>query len=223
MSDSSFPHSADAVVATLSDLLRHQGHADLVELLESGTADIKETGYDNLDGGIYFHTLFLAVPLELYARIESDVDRMQGVLARKLRSAFKSTGDRLLTDVVISPIVRQVVSASERQKAKTVEGSRLWEPGFVRLFLSHVAAHKVPVAKLKEKLFTFGISGVVAHEDIEPSREWQEEIEKALASMHALAALLTPDYKASKWTDQEVGVALGRGVLVVPVKLLSIA
>ena len=37
--------------------------------------------------------------------------------------------------------------------------------------------------------------------------------------MHALAALLTPDFHESRWTDQEIGWALGRGVLVVPVRL----
>ena len=50
-----------------------------------------------------------------------------------------------------------------------------------------------------------GIAGFVAHEDIEPSLEWQAEIELGLRSMHALAAILTPEFHASNWTDQEVG------------------
>jgi hypothetical protein len=37
--------------------------------------------------------------------------------------------------------------------------------------------------------------------------------------MHVLAALITPEFHASPWTDQEVGWALGRGVLVLPVRL----
>ena len=32
--------------------------------------------------------------------------------------------------------------------------------------------------------------------------------------MHVLVALLTPDFHESKWTDQEVGFAIGKGVLV---------
>jgi hypothetical protein len=35
--------------------------------------------------------------------------------------------------------------------------------------------------------------------------------------MDALAAILMPGFKQSNWTDQEVGVAVGRGVLVVPI------
>ncbi len=35
--------------------------------------------------------------------------------------------------------------------------------------------------------------------------------------MDALAAILMPGFNESNWTDQEVGIAIGRGVLVIPV------
>ncbi len=43
------------------------------------------------------------------------------------------------------------------------------------------------------------------------------EIEAGLHSMDALLAILMPGFKESNWTDQEVGVAVGRGVLVIPI------
>ena len=89
----------------------------------------------------------------------------------------------------------------------------------LRLFLSHVSAHKEHVAKLKLEFRLYGISAFVAHEDIEPNALWQGEIELALASMDALVALLTPDFHQSNWTDQEIGFALGRNVVVIPVRL----
>ena len=36
--------------------------------------------------------------------------------------------------------------------------------------------------------------------------------------MDALAAILMPGFKESNWCDQEVGVAVGRGVLVIPIR-----
>ena len=36
--------------------------------------------------------------------------------------------------------------------------------------------------------------------------------------MDALAAILTPGFNESKWTDQEVGVAVGRGSLIIPIR-----
>lgn len=92
-----------------------------------------------------------------------------------------------------------------------------WNPGYFRLFLSHLSAFKKSTSMLQAALKKYGISSFVAHEDIEPSKEWQEEIESALHTMDALVAVLMPGFKESNWCDQEVGVAFGRNVLIIPV------
>jgi hypothetical protein len=40
-----------------------------------------------------------------------------------------------------------------------------------RLFISHIAKHKDKATRLKECLFSYAISGFVAHEDIHPTLE----------------------------------------------------
>lgn len=95
--------------------------------------------------------------------------------------------------------------------------SRFWEAGSFRLFLSHLSSFKGKTAALQQSLRPYGISSFVAHLDIEPTRKWQEEIERALFSMDALVAILMPGFKESNWTDQEVGVAIGRGIPVIPI------
>ncbi|HMG75010.1 MAG TPA: toll/interleukin-1 receptor domain-containing protein [Pyrinomonadaceae bacterium] len=95
--------------------------------------------------------------------------------------------------------------------------SKFWVPGYFRLFISHLSPFKETAAKLQIALLDFGITAFVAHNDIEPTKEWQEEIEKGLFSMEALAAILTPGFRESNWTDQETGVAIGRDVLVIPI------
>lgn len=94
-----------------------------------------------------------------------------------------------------------------------------WKPGHLRLFISHLAERKVEATNLKTWLHEYNISGFIAHIDIEPTKQWQAEIELALSTADALAALLTPEFPQSKWTDQEVGFALGRGLLVVSLKM----
>lgn len=94
----------------------------------------------------------------------------------------------------------------------------VWTPECFRLFVSHASAHKDVAAALKMSLSLYNVSSFVAHNDIEPTREWQDEIEEALRTMDAMAALLTPDFHPSNWTDQEVGFAMGRGVLIVSLR-----
>ena len=102
---------------------------------------------------------------------------------------------------------------------ETATEPKFWGATSARVFLSHLASMKTAVGQLKLELARFGISSFVAHEDIEPTKEWQTEIESALASMDGLVALLAPGFKESNWCDQEVGVAIGRKLPIVSVRL----
>ena len=97
-------------------------------------------------------------------------------------------------------------------------GDEPWEDKGFRLFLTHVAAQKLAAHELKSYLRFYGVDAFVAHDDIQPGREWQLVIESALHSCDALAGLLHRGFRESDWCDQEVGIALGRGIAVVPIQ-----
>jgi len=94
-----------------------------------------------------------------------------------------------------------------------------WRQDYLRLFISHISDHKVFAAALQVSLAGCGISGFVAHKDIEPTKEWQDEILAALSTADALVALLHPGFHQSRWTEQEVGFAMGRSIPVIAVRL----
>src|SRR5207244_12585474 len=95
----------------------------------------------------------------------------------------------------------------------------IWRPDAIRVFISHTSEHRAEVGQLATDLAEYGLSCFVAHLDIEPTREWQATIHDALATTDVMLAYLTPDFHASLWTDQEVGWALGRGALMIPVNV----
>ncbi|MCH7879176.1 MAG: toll/interleukin-1 receptor domain-containing protein [candidate division Zixibacteria bacterium] len=95
---------------------------------------------------------------------------------------------------------------------------RIWGVHSLHLFVSHVSAEKDFAVNLKLELNEYGVSSFVAHEDVEPTREWLNEIEAALFSADALLALFTPEFPESEWTDQELGVAIGRTLPVIPIR-----
>lgn len=98
-------------------------------------------------------------------------------------------------------------------------GDDLWAPDSPRVFISHLASAAGEVHNLATLLHRFGFTCFVAHDAIEPTRAWQKEIERALASCEVLLAYLTPRFAESQWTEQEVGWALGRGAIAVPVAI----
>ncbi len=87
----------------------------------------------------------------------------------------------------------------------------------LRVFLSY-SSHDRNLAGTVKKVLEdrYGLSVFLAHEDIEPSVEWQQRILAELASVDVFVPILTENFARSNWTDQETGVAVGRSCIIVP-------
>lgn len=94
-----------------------------------------------------------------------------------------------------------------------------WKEGFFRLFISHLASDKIRASLLKDALEKYAITSFVAHSDIEPTRQWQDEIELGLRTCDSLTAMMVDGFNNSNWTDQEIGFALGRDLLIIPIRI----
>jgi hypothetical protein len=94
-----------------------------------------------------------------------------------------------------------------------------WLEEHLRLFVSHLAKRKKQAALLQQNRLSYQISSFIAHVDIEPTKKWQDEIELALSTADALVAMLTPGFHESKWTDQEIGFAMGRSLPILTIRL----
>ena len=93
-----------------------------------------------------------------------------------------------------------------------------WVKARLRMFITHLAAHRGIAAELQQALHPYGISCFVAHNDIVPTEEWLTQIEVALSTCDILVTMLHPEFHNSNWTDQEIGFAMGRGVPVFGVR-----
>jgi hypothetical protein len=93
-----------------------------------------------------------------------------------------------------------------------------WTEGYLKLFISHLSANKFRMSVIKGRLAQWGVCAFIAHEDIQASREWMNEIEAGLATMDVLVAVVEPGFKESDWCAQEVGYALGRRIDIIPLR-----
>jgi hypothetical protein len=126
-------------------------------------------------------------------------DFAEGKFSQKLISAVKE---------IATELINKTTSVKEKEVSK-YHDSNIFEANSFGLFISHRDNNKEQAQETKELLSVYGISGFVAHDDIEPSKEWQGEIELALFSMDSLIALLYEGFFDSSWTNQEIGVAFG--------------
>ncbi len=89
----------------------------------------------------------------------------------------------------------------------------------LNVFMSHSSSDKELVSKVVTELGSFVMDCFVAHEDIEPTSKWQQEIKKRLNDMHLMVAFVTEHYHSSIWCNQELGFALGKNVPIIPLRL----
>jgi len=224
------PSQLDALMASAARYFKHQGKSELVTILANARVEVIEGDhYDNWDGGTTGHAVRLHLPEELLHLALPDghdhgteIGAVLNKLAHVSNEHFSSvrvcldlgtvpTDWRKETDALLASPALAATSDTDRM--------RLWGEGSPKIFLSHRADFKTETKQLKEELAKYGAASFVAHEDIEPSRAWQTEIERALASADVLVAVLTTGFAASAWTNQEVGVALGRGIPVVSLRI----
>ncbi len=139
-------------------------------------------------------------------------DDFYGGLSEYIPNMLEGNSDQTLIDLA------QHLEINLFESPSSIPDPSFWKKNFFKLFLTHISSFKKETAELQKSLLSYGITSFVAHEDIEPTKEWQSEIEIALKTMDGLASLLTPGFHESKWTDQEVGVAIGRSVPILSIR-----
>jgi hypothetical protein len=86
-------------------------------------------------------------------------------------------------------------------------------------FVSYSHRDKKLAGLIKEKLDFCGFETFLAHDDLKPSVEWQKTIVRRLKDCQVFLPLLTDSFPKSSWTDQETGMAVALGKIVVPMKV----
>lgn len=223
-----FEDQAPSIAATAAEIASLRGAKTEATILQRAKASFVQTGHDNWNGGIEIYALMLEVPVNIYAAVEDERERIEKSILRRIEQLTRGYMGVSIAEVVVSPILigppelkaiggsgEQVASGSE----VTEEVPSYWEPGHFRLFISHASEKRQSAHRLKEALANYQIAAFVAHDDIQPTKEWQAEIETALRTMDALAAIISPEFLPSRWCDQEVGIAIGRSKLVVPLRV----
>jgi hypothetical protein len=89
-----------------------------------------------------------------------------------------------------------------------------------RAFISYSVERKHAGAAVKGCLAGHGYRCFLAHEDLHVSEEWKQRILDELRESDVFVAVLSKEFKDSKWCGQEVGFIVSRpDVLVVPISV----
>ena len=214
-----FRDRAGQLVRTAQQIANLRGATQEAAVLAQSSATLIETGYDNWNDGTTFYTLTLEVPIPLYVQLEERRAALEKSIHQLISDLTRTEAGTSITEIVISPkLAADSLSDEDAAKQEITPAPAFWAAGHLRLFVSHVATVRKGAHDIKAALGGYQIAAFVAHDDIEPTKEWHAEIESALRTMDALTAIITPDFVSSRWCDQETGIAIGRGKLVIPLR-----
>ena len=217
------PGKIEKLLAVLVKLYKKENKNDLAEIIVNSQLDVvEEVDYDNWNGGTWGHEVIFEIPEELYLKFFDMRAKYEQKITEDINKINTIDDEYVYTTKIA---ILETDHGNWRKDSGLLLDNKilseenyheiLWQKNMYRMFLSHKVTYKKETAELKKKLNFWGIDCFVAHEDIEPTSEWQKEIEKALFSMDCLVALMTKDFPESNWTDQEVGVAFGRQVPII--------
>lgn len=212
-----FPISIEGLSIALRRLLVKQGADRYAWILRDAVPSIQYIDTSSYGGVFTIWRLLFAIPIDHFAEIEDELKELEENLLTKVRSITRGLEGHQINDVSLIPEL--VPANAQASVPPSSEVEHIWGNDTFRLFISHLVKDKVFLTELKDELLLRGIVGFVAHKDIKPTKLWQLEIELALCSMQAMVVYLSDGFIESKWTDQEVGWAMGRGVLVLPIKV----
>lgn len=173
---------------------------------------------------VYGHDVLFFLPDHVFKRLELKKQKSYREKIRKDLNECKSFEDEFFNEVFFEVEVendweyRHAVSLDKRPQVEP-DALSIWQPGRIRLFVSHRDNHKKKAKELSEALEGYGISAFLAHDRIEATTAWQKEILKGLETMESMLVFVTDDLHKSAWTNQEIGFALGRGVPILSLKL----
>ena len=203
----------EAYIETVQELVALDGKSELASYISESNVEAQWVSHDNWNSGTDFYNLIVKIPVKVFARMRAHLEEEEETIYKAFVDTMHDADESIrLSAVKIVPNKDALPSDMPQ-----LDDISMWKYNYFRLFISHLTADKTRAASLKSILERCGIDCFVAHEDITPSKEWQKVIESALGSMDAMCAIITPDFNKSKWCDQEVGFALGRRRIVIPI------
>ncbi len=225
------PNKIPSYIRRLEIMYRDSKESILHQIICSASVYVREgISYDNWNGGTTGHAIKLFLEEGALQRIGNfeTQKRICETFENDFRECASAIPREFIQNVYIElydendPDSRLSVKPFN-QPIINPDLLSFWKPGHIRLFISHRDEYKKKASELGVCLENYGVSSFIAHDTIEPMEKWQHVVQTALQSAEIVLAFITNDFFDSEWTNQEIGVALGRGTPIIPLKLQQTA
>lgn len=201
-------------IQTIIKILDHKKRNDLSVLLRNCLSEIEQSLTFGSVWNSVISSFLIYAPVEDYFKLKKLSEDNQGVVLDSIKDIYPITENAPEIISIEFRILRE--GEYKNQELSSYIGRT------VRVFLSYSTAMKEDrelAGNLKIQLEELGLEVFLAHEDINPSSEWQEVILENLNSTDIFMPIIGDKFHSSFWTDQESGIALAKEKFILPIAI----
>ena len=199
-------------IKTLIKVLLHKKRNDLALLLNNCSSCVEESGQYGSRFNSIISTFLIYAQVEQYYKLKE--------LSEKDREVILSSVLDIYPVVDEEPEITSIEFRLSREEDYEKKELSTYIGRTVRVFISYATnttQEREFAGDFKRALERFGLEVFLAHEDINPSSDWQEAIIENLKSNDIFMPIITENFRQSLWTDQESGMAVIEKKLIIPV------
>lgn len=198
----------DKDIVTLIEILRYRDNHTLANLLEGSSSVLDVSSQYGSRAFSQLSTFLIFAPMQKYYMLMKLKKRDKNILLKCVQDIYPLQDNSPEVSSVEFRLQQAFVSDIDEEISETDK--------VFKFFISYSHFDREAAGKLKESLEGFGLKVFLAHEDIEPSEEWQLAIIRELKTGDVFLPILTKNFILSNWTGQESGIAYIRGKLIIP-------
>ena len=197
-------------IATLKKILRLKKKNYLADLLEGVSSDLDVSSQYGSRAFSQLTTFLIFAPMQKYYNLIKLGKRDKNFILKCIQDIYPAQDN--------SPEIISVEFRLQQTPITDINEEIIEDESVSKFFISYSHLDKGIAGKLKGSLEGFGLKAFLAHEDIEPSEEWQRAIIRELKACDAFLPILTKSFPLSNWTGQESGIAYIREKLIIFLK-----
>lgn len=166
------PNEFHSIISTVRQLAVADGYEQLLELLNNSEITIKQSGYDNWNGGQYFYTVCFQVEVNKFIEIKENLQAWEDILKEQFSFPIRDLDDEEITRIVIVPksSIKKTpeanpsrpLSAAEQKKIKQLNDflENLSEDDLINEVLMplfrHLGFYRITITGHKDKALEYG-------------------------------------------------------------------
>lgn len=109
----------------------------------------EQTGYDNWNGGRYFYTVYIEIPIIIFKQFSQNINELEQNISERLHFLIRQYPDILISKVYISPETNRVINWSKISKLYS-KTELIAEIKYLKEILENVATSKIQIQDIND-------------------------------------------------------------------------